>query len=107
MTNQTAEFDKYISDTKKMRAYQGSITGELTGMHESDARAGNAAQSPEVSLDAPYIAPALARRVRGLSSTTTMRGTAHEPTPGNTVHIAVVVTLAILALVLAVYLLAK
>lgn len=25
MTNQTAEFDRYISDTKKMRAYQGEV----------------------------------------------------------------------------------
>ena len=29
MTNQTGEFSKYISDTKKMRAYRGEVAGEL------------------------------------------------------------------------------
>lgn len=37
MTHQTAQFEQYISDTKKMRAYQGAITGPLGSLSVSNA----------------------------------------------------------------------
>lgn len=110
MTNQTAEFAKYISDTKQMRAYDGIVTGSLAAKKGADTKA----VVPERPVpapwtnDLPYIAPALSRQTRAPSHTATVK----LPAPRNSIndtllHIAVVVTLAILALGLLLYLFAK
>ena len=112
MTNQTAEFDQYISDTRKMRAYQGAITGPLAtpsnATRPSAPRAATPRPSPW-SKELPYIAPALSRPSMIQSGTPTMRLEAMENRAANNtmVHIAVVVALAIIALGLLLYLFAK
>ena len=112
MTNQTAEFDQYISDTRKMRAYQGVITGPLAtpanGTQPSAPRAATPRPSPW-SNELPYIAPALSRPSMIQSEAPTMRLQAMENRVANNTmtHIAVVVTLAIIALGLSLYLFAK
>ncbi len=112
MTNQTAEFDQYISDTRKMRAYQGVITGPLAtpanGTQPSAPRAATPRPSPW-SNELPYIAPALSRPSMIQSEAPTMRLQAMENRAANNtmIHIAVVVALAIIALGLSLYLFAK
>ena len=112
MTNQTAEFGQYISDTKKMKAYKGAITGPLATQTDAiGARTvpkGTTGPSAATN-DKPYIAPALSRPTDVASDTTTRRVVAAQDlSESNTVlHLAVVVTLAILAFALAVYLLAR
>ena len=112
MTNQTSEFDQYISDTRKMRAYKGVITGELAVRpNETNTRAKpiDPARTAPWSKELPYIAPALSRPASVPSETATMKLPAGlRSSINNTmIHIAVVVTLAILAFGLAIYLLAK
>ena len=112
MTNQTAEFDQYISDTRKMRAYQGTITGPLAAQSNATRPSAPpvAAQRPSPwSKELPYIAPALSRPSTSQSETPTMRLEAMENRAANNtmVHIAVVVALAIIALGLLLYLFAK
>jgi eukaryotic-like serine/threonine-protein kinase len=109
MTNQTAEFGKYISDTQKMRAYKGAITGALAAKPAEAADATGSSRPSPWSNDLPYITPALSRPTRESSDTaTTKLPAARRPSIHDTfVHIAVVVTLAILALGLALYLFAK
>jgi eukaryotic-like serine/threonine-protein kinase len=113
MTNQTAEFGKYISDTRKMRAYQGDITGPLSAA--SDATGKNERPATDVSPRAPwsneipYIAPALSRPSSISSDTATMKLPAARRIvrSGTLVHIAVVIALAIIAFGLAIYVLAR
>ena len=112
MTNQTAEFGQYISDTQKMRAYKGNIAGSLAAKPPDVVADGASATSSSAqpwSNELPYIAPALSRPARASSDATTIRPVATQrPSLNDTfVHIAVVVTLAILALGLALYLFAK
>ena len=112
MTNQTVEFDQYISDTRKMRAYKGAITGPLATLPDTTgARTwpADAPRSPSWSNELPYIAPALSRPSSAASDTATMKlPSARGTSVNNTmVHIAVVVTLAIIAFGLALYLFAK
>ena len=112
MTNQTAEFDRYISDTRKMRAYKGAITGPLAALADTTGSRTwpvDAPLPPPWSNELPYIAPALSRSSSAASDTATMKlSSAHGTSVNDTmVHIAVVVTLAIIALGLALYLFAK
>lgn len=112
MTNQTVEFDQYISDTRKMRAYKGAITGPLATLPDTTgARTwpADAPRSPSWSNELPYIAPALSRPSSAASDTATMKLPSAQGTSVNDtmVHIAVVVTLAIIAFGLALYLFAK
>ena len=112
MTNQTVEFDQYISDTRKMRAYKGAITGPLATPPETTATRtwpADAPSSPPWSTELPYIAPALSRPANVASDTSTMKLSALRGAAGNNtmIHIAVVVALAIIAFGLALYLLAK
>ena len=113
MTNQTAEFDRFISDTKKMRAYKGAITGPLAAP-SGNADASSRPAEPRLtsapwSNELPYIPPALSRRNSESSDTATMKLQSSQQTSLNDtfIHIAVIVTLAILAFGLAVYLFAK
>ena len=112
MTNQTAEFDQYISDTKKMQAYKGAITGPLaTQSVSTDSRSAPVSKSPVATTPTamPYIAPALSRPDNAATETTTRRLSPEQGSSVNNtvVHLAVVLTLAILALALAIYLLAR
>ena len=114
MTNQTAEFDQYISDTKKMQAYKGAITApHVTQQNTSSTGTrtppADLSRSSPWSREMPYIAPALSRPTGVSSTTTTMKLPAAQRTDvtNTMVHIVVVVTLAILAFGLAIYLLAK
>ena len=111
MTNQTAEFDQYISETKKMKAYKGTITGPLATNPDTTGSRTIPLETPRpttVTGEIPYIAPALSRPVGARSEMTSKRlSPAQRVTVSSTVlHLAVVVTLAILAFALAVYLLA-
>ena len=112
MTNQTAEFDQYISETKKMKAYKGAITGPL-GAEATGAKAHNAAASatpsPRRSSETPYIAPALSRPSAVSSDTLSRKpiAAADSSAQNTKTHLAIVVTLAVVALVLAIYLLLK
>ncbi len=112
MTNQTAEFDQYISDTRKMRAYQGAVIGPLATQSNAIRSSAPPAAAPRPSpwsKELPYIAPALSRPSTSQSETPTMRLEAMENRAANNtmVHIAVVVALAIIALGLLLYLFAK
>ena len=112
MTNQTAEFDQYISDTKKMQAYKGAITGPLASQAAStDSRNSPISKSTLATTptEMPYIAPALSRPDNtGTETRTTSFSPAQGSSVNNTVvHLAVVLTLAILALALAIYLLVR
>ena len=112
MTNQTAEFDQYISDTKKLKAYKGVITGALgTEPAGTKARTPSAVASRPASNsnEMPYIAPALSRpSAISLDATTRKLIAAPDNSANSTkIHLAIVVSLAILALILAIYLLAK
>ena len=112
MTNQTAEFDQYISDTRKMRAYQGAVTGPLATQSNATRQSAPPVAAPRPSpwsKELPYIAPALSRPSMIQSGTPTMRLEAMENRAANNtmVHIAVVVALAIIALGLLLYLFAK
>ena len=53
MTSQTAQFEQYISDTKKMRAYKGEITGSLGAAEATHAEA--AAASSKATATAPTM----------------------------------------------------
>jgi serine/threonine-protein kinase len=112
MTNQTAEFGKYISDTRQMRAYQGAVTGSLAAATDRADKTQSTTNSPPASPwsnDIPYISPALSRSNRISSDTATMKLPHGRPHPSQTtvVHVAVVVTLAIAAVVLGTYVLAR
>jgi eukaryotic-like serine/threonine-protein kinase len=109
MTNQTAEFGQYISDTQKMRAYKGAITGALAAKQPDTSGAADASRPAPQPNVAPYISPALSRQARAsdLDATTKMPAARRPSLHDTFVHIAVVVTLAILALGLALYLFAK
>ena len=112
MTNQTTEFGQYISDTRKMRAYQGSITGPLAAMTDATMAQPSPAESPRSapwSTEVPYIAPALSRPTSVSSDTATVKLPAAQRAPidDTLLHISIVVILAILALGLAIYLFAK
>jgi serine/threonine-protein kinase len=113
MTNQTAEFGKYISDTRQMRAYQGAVTGSLAaGTDRADKRTQPTTNSPPPSpwsSSLPYISPALSRPNRISSDTATMKLPHGRPHPSQTtvMHVAVVVALAIAAVVLGTYVLAR
>ena len=112
MTNQMAEFDQYISDTRKMRAYNGMIDGPLAAAAEATSTrtttSGQSANAPWTTA-VPYIAPALSRPASVGVDTATMRLQIADPADGDDtmLHIAIVVILAILALGLAIYLFAK
>ena len=110
MTNQTAEFSKYISDTQQMRAYDGIVTGSLAAKKALDTKAVDTERPRPApwTNQLPYIPPALSRQPRAPSHTATVK----LPAPGKAMndallHVAVVVTLAILALGLLLYLFAK
>ena len=53
MTNQTADFSEYISETQKMRAYKGEVTGPLTALRTSPTKsvAATASTAASVSSD--------------------------------------------------------
>ena len=112
MTNQTAEFDQYISDTKKMQAYKGAITGPLAAQTASTVSQSSVVSKSTLATtptEMPYIAPALSRPDNTATEAT---ATSFLPAPGSSVnntvvHLAVVLTLAILALALAIYLLVR
>ncbi len=89
ITNQTAEFQQYISDTKKLKAY----TGEGSG----------AAAKPPATAPRKPIPPA---RAKVSSSTSSMKIPAlpSAAAPNTVVHLAVIGTLIVLALGLVVYL---
>ncbi|MEO8385515.1 MAG: serine/threonine-protein kinase [Betaproteobacteria bacterium] len=112
MTNQTAEFDQYISDTKKMKAYKGAITGVLgaqqTGTKALDASVG--ASRPSIGTsEVPYIAPALSRPAAVSADTITRKLIAAPDSSASStkIHLVIIVSLAILVLVLSIYLLVK
>ena len=111
MTNQTSEFDKYISDTKKMRAYKGTITGALAAppVAGEKAKPNNPSHPSPWSQKVPYIAAALSRQADVSSATVTMqsRNSVNPSLSSTFIHVSIVVTLAIAALVLGFYLLAK
>ena len=52
MTNQTGEFSEYISETQKMRAYKGEITGALAGQAAGNATVSMAGISNPTRLGA-------------------------------------------------------
>ena len=112
MTNQTAEFDQYISETKKMKAYTGAITGPLgaqpTGTKTRESPAGTTPPS-RGSSELPYISPALSRPSPVSSDTVTRKRIVapDSSTQSTKIHLVIVVSLAIVALVLAIYLLLK
>ena len=112
MTNQTAEFGQYISDTKKMQAYKGAITGPLAanpGVVDTRSAPPDTPQKSASPVETPYIAPSLSRPT-GISSETAPRRLAdpqNSSVNDSVVHLAVVVALAILAFALAIYLLAR
>ena len=112
MTNQTAEFDQYISDTRKMRAYQGAITGPLAAQSNATRPSASPTAVPRPSpwsSELPYIAPTLSRPNMVSTGTATMKLQAIDSRAADNtlIHIAVVVTLAIIALGLLLYLFAK
>ena len=111
MTNQTAEFDQYISDTKKMKAYKGAITGPLAAQSDTTGARTipmDLSRTAASSSETPYIAPALSRPTDVSSEKTSRRlPTMRVDVSSTVVHLAVVVTLAILALALAIYLLTR
>ena len=112
MTNQTAEFDQYISDTRKMRAYQGTITGLLATQSNATRPSAPPTAVPRPSpwsSELPYIAPTLSRPSMVSTGTATMKLQAIDSRAADNtlIHIAVVVTLAIIALGLLLYLFAK
>ena len=111
MTNQTAEFDQYISDTKKMKAYKGAITGPLAAQSDTTGARTipmDLSRPAASSSETPYIAPALSRPTDVSSEKTSRRlPTIRVDVSSTVVHLAVVVTLAILALALAIYLLTR
>ena len=111
MTNQTAEFDQYISDTKKMKAYKGAITGPLAAQSDTTGARTipmDLSRTATSSSETPYIAPALSRPTDVSSEKTSRRlPTMRVDVSSTVVHLAVVVTLAILALALAIYLLTR
>ena len=108
MTNQTAEFAKYISDTKQMQAYKGEATTPLAAQPvAASARARSPTDSSHPSPwsnEMPYIAPALSRPSSVSSATATMKLPAARRENNTIIHIAVVAALAIVAFALAVYL---
>lgn len=111
MTNQTAEFDQYISDTKKMKAYKGAITGPLAAQSDTTGARTIPMDLPHSAAsysETPYIAPALSRPTEVSAEKTSRRlPITRIDVSGTVVHLAVVVTLAILALALAIYLLTR
>ena len=112
MTNQTAEFDHYISETKKMKAYKGAITGPLAvepAVTKARDTAATATRPPGRTSELPYIAPALSRPTAVSSDTMSRKpGAATDSSAQNTkIHLVIVVSLAVVALVLAIYLLFK
>ena len=50
MTNQTDEFKQYISETQKMRAYQGKIEGALTGSQPASPEAVQSGNTTTISF---------------------------------------------------------
>ncbi len=111
MTNQTAEFAKYISDTKQMQAYKGVITSPLAAqpvVTSTDAHGATDSPRPSPwSNEMPYIAPALSRPAGISSATATMKLPVKRRDNNTMIHIIVVVALAIVAFVLAIYLFAQ
>jgi len=112
MTNQTAEFGQYISDTKKMRAYKGAITGPLAAQTDAAGSRTFPYAPPRASngpTEIPYIAPALSRPSDVSSDTVSRKRSSAEGSSvdSTVVHLGVVVALAILAFALAIYLLAR
>jgi serine/threonine-protein kinase len=112
MTNQTAEFDQYISDTKKLKAYKGASDGHAGANSTATAAHGAsavAARAPSRSNELPYIAPALSRPSVVSSDTITQNPIVAPESSAISakIHLAIVVLLAILALVLAIYLVAR
>ncbi len=111
MTNQTAEFDKYISDTKKMQAYKGAITGPLAakpGLLDARISASDPPHKTVLPVEVPYIAPSLSRPTEISDAAPRRLAGLQSSTVNNTIiHLAVVVVLAILAFALAIYLVAR
>jgi len=93
MTNQIGEFGEYISETQKMRAYKGKISGALAGEPASSS------QPPAASRTADNLPTA------DLSSTTMTLQQIREAAQagaGNLLPIVIIVLLAALAVGLAV-----
>ncbi|MEO8102279.1 MAG: serine/threonine-protein kinase [Betaproteobacteria bacterium] len=88
MTNQIGEFGEYISETQKMRAYKGKITGALAEQADPRLRHANAAPGA-VSSDT-------------FGPTVAFEQMADDSPGGNLLPIAIIVLLAALAVGLAI-----
>jgi len=96
MTNQIGEFGEYISETQKMRAYQGKIHGAL-----ADDAASTKAGSKRGDTSPAAMSPDLSDTTVTLEQLREMDPGRTGP-PGNLLPIVILVTLAALAIGLAV-----
>ncbi len=105
MTNQTSEFGEYISETQKMRAYKGKITGALADEAGSSSKAG-AGTNPDGSGAANENADNTTltlEQMRNMEQTQGGKGTFSN----NMLPIVIIAVLAVLAIGLAVALVVR
>ncbi len=96
MTNQISEFGEYITETQKMRAYQGKITGALAEPAAATPPKRDGATAGEISAKWPAATFAVEQPVE----TEPVRTGSVIP-PGNLLPIIIIAVLAILAVGLA------
>ena len=105
MTNQTGEFGEYISETQKLRAYKGKVTGALA---EPPAATGLTAKAKANAIE-KALATEVADNARTATIPPLVDSVAHDSTvpPNNLLPIAIIVVLLALAVGLLVALIVR
>jgi len=99
MTNQTSEFSEYISETQKMRAYQGAITGSLASKETSPGK------RPRATEESLGTVAAVQEQLQELDRVGENQGI--ESSTADLLPVLVLGALAVLAVVLAIALLVR
>ena len=99
MTNQTSEFSEYISETQKMRAYQGAITGSLAPKEP------NAGKRPRAAEESLGTVAAVQAQLQELERVGESQGV--ESSTADLLPVLILGALAVLAVVLAIALLVR
>ncbi len=99
MTNQISEFSEYISETQKMRAYQGAITGSLASKETSPGK------KPRATEESLGTVAAVQEQLQELDRVGENQGL--ESSTADLLPVLVLGALAVLAVVLAIALLVR
>lgn len=105
MTNQTAEFEQYISESRKMRAYQGDVLGPLATAMSAGSRAeAGARAAPKPSMTFEQLDQL--EQFEALKAHRASQAQTHS-SASNLVPIVIIVILAILAVGLSIALIIR